>query len=74
MFRNFIHRPVLAIVISVLILFVGGLAIRQLPTSQFPEIAPTTVNIFVSFPGSSADVLTKSTIIQLETAINGVQG
>ena len=43
MFRNFIHRPVLAIVISVLILFVGGLAMQQLPTSQFPEIAPTTV-------------------------------
>ncbi|MBP6313076.1 MAG: efflux RND transporter permease subunit [Flavobacteriales bacterium] len=74
MFKNFIHRPVLAIVISVLILFVGGLAIQQLPTAQFPEIAPTTVNIFVSYPGSSADVLTKSTIIQLETAINGVQG
>ncbi|HRH69243.1 MAG TPA: efflux RND transporter permease subunit [Flavobacteriales bacterium] len=74
MFRNFIRRPVLAIVISVLILFVGMLAIKQLPTAQFPEIAPTTVNIFVSYPGSSADVLTKSTIIQLETAINGVQG
>ncbi len=74
MFRNFIQRPVLAIVISVLIVFVGGLAIRQLPTAQFPEIAPTTVNIFIAYPGSSADVLTKSTIIQLETAINGVQG
>ena len=74
MFRNFIHRPVLAIVISVLIVFTGLLAIRQLPTAQFPEIAPTTVNIFIAYPGSSADVLTKSTIIQLETAINGVQG
>ena len=74
MFRNFIQRPVLAIVISVLILFVGGLAMKQLPTAQFPEIAPTTVNIFIAYPGSSADVLTKSTIIQLETAINGVQG
>ncbi|MBK9177459.1 MAG: efflux RND transporter permease subunit [Flavobacteriales bacterium] len=74
MFRNFIQRPVLAIVISVLILFVGGLAMMQLPTAQFPEIAPTTVNIFIAYPGSSADVLTKSTIIQLETAINGVQG
>ena len=74
MFRNFIQRPVLAIVISVLILFVGGLAIKQLPTAQFPEIAPTTVNIFIAYPGASADVLTKSTIIQLETAINGVQG
>jgi len=74
MFSNFIQRPVLAIVISVLILFVGGLAMKQLPTAQFPEIAPTTVNIFIAYPGSSADVLTKSTIIQLETAINGVQG
>ena len=48
MFRNFIHRPVLAIVISVLIVFTGLLAINQLPTAQFPEIAPTTVNIFNS--------------------------
>lgn len=74
MFRNFIQRPVLAIVISVLIVFMGLLSIRSLPTAQFPEIAPTTVNIFIAYPGSSADVLTKSTIIQLETAINGVQG
>lgn len=74
MFRNFIHRPVLAIVISVLIVFMGLLSIQSLPTAQFPEIAPTTVNIFIAYPGSSADVLTKSTIIQLETAINGVQG
>lgn len=74
MFRNFIQRPVLAIVISVLIVFMGLLSIERLPTAQFPEIAPTTVNIFIAYPGSSADVLTKSTIIQLETAINGVQG
>ncbi|MBK9275557.1 MAG: efflux RND transporter permease subunit [Flavobacteriales bacterium] len=74
MFKNFIQRPVFAIVISVLILFVGGLAMKQLPTAQFPEIAPTTVNIFIAYPGASADVLTKSTIIQLETAVNGVQG
>jgi HAE1 family hydrophobic/amphiphilic exporter-1 len=74
MFRNFIHRPVLAIVISVLIVFMGLLSIQSLPTAQFPEIAPTTVNIFIAYPGSSADVLTRSTIIQLETAINGVQG
>ncbi len=74
MFSRFIHRPVLAIVISILIVFVGLLSIKQLPISQFPEIAPTTVNIFIAYPGSSADVLTKSTLIPLETAINGVQG
>lgn len=68
------HRPVLAIVISVIIIFTGGLAIEQLPISQFPQIAPTTVNIFIAYPGSSADVLTNSTLIPLETAINGVQG
>jgi HAE1 family hydrophobic/amphiphilic exporter-1 len=53
---------------------VGLLSIKQLPISQFPEIAPTTVNIFIAYPGSSADVLVKSTLIPLETAINGVQG
>lgn len=74
MFSNFIKRPVLAIVISVIIVFTGLLSIKQLPISQFPEIAPTTVNIFIAYPGSSADVLVKSTLIPLETAINGVQG
>jgi len=74
MFSKFIQRPVLAIVISVIIVFVGLLAIKQLPISQFPEIAPTTVSIFIAYPGSSADVLVKSTLITLENAINGVQG
>ncbi len=74
MFKKIIHRPVLAIVISVMIVFVGGLAIKQLPTSQFPQIAPTTVNIFIAYPGASADVLVKSTLTTLENSINGVQG
>lgn len=73
MFKKFIKRPVLAIVISVIIVFVGGLAIKQLPISQFPQIAPTTVNIFIAYPGSSSEVLVNSTLIPLETAINGVQ-
>lgn len=74
MFTKFIKRPVLAIVISVVIVFTGLLAMNQLPTSQFPEIAPTTVNIFIAYPGSSAEVLVESTLIPLESAINGVQG
>lgn len=68
-----IHRPVLAIVISVILLFTGMLAINRLPISQFPEIAPTTVNIFIAYPGSNAEVLVNSTLIPLEQAINGVQ-
>lgn len=74
MFKRFIHRPVLAIVISVIIVFVGSLAIKQLPISQFPQIAPTTVNIFIAYPGASAEVLVNSTLITLENSINGVQG
>ena len=74
MFKKFIQRPVLAIVISVIIVFTGLLAIKQLPISQFPSIAPTTVNIFIAYPGSSSEVLVNSTLIPLETAINGVQG
>ena len=74
MFSKIIHRPVFAIVISVIIIFVGSLAIKQLPISQFPQIAPTTVNVFVAYPGASADVLVKSTLITLENSINGVQG
>ncbi len=74
MFNKFIKRPVLAIVLSVVIIFLGLLSINQLPTSQLPEIAPATVNIFIAYPGASADVLVKSTLIPLESAVNGVQG
>lgn len=74
MFNKFIQRPVLAIAISVAIVFMGLLAITTLPVSQFPEIAPPRVSIFIEFPGSNADVLVKSTLTILERAINGVQG
>ncbi len=64
----------MAIVISIVLLFTGTLAINTLPISQFPQIAPTTVNIFIAYPGSSAEVLVNSTLIPLEQSINGVQG
>jgi len=74
MFRNILKRPVLGIVISILIVFLGCLSIVQLPISQFPQIAPTVVNLFIAYPGASANVLTESTLIPLEAAINGVPG
>jgi hydrophobic/amphiphilic exporter-1 (mainly G- bacteria), HAE1 family len=73
MFANILHRPALAIVISVLILFLGGLAINTLPISQFPSVAPPSVMVSVSYPGASANVLVDSVLIILEQAINGVQ-
>lgn len=64
----------MAIVISVVLVFMGALAINVLPVSQFPSIAPTTVNIFIAYPGSNAEILVNSTLIPVEQAINGVQG
>jgi HAE1 family hydrophobic/amphiphilic exporter-1 len=74
MFKNFIKRPVLAIALSLAIVFMGFLAITKSPIAQFPEIAPPRVTIFIEFPGSNADLLVKSTLTILERAINGVQG
>ena len=74
MFKNFIKRPVLAIALSLAIVFLGFIAITKSPIAQFPEIAPPRVNIMIEFPGSNADVLVKSTLTIIERAINGVQG
>jgi len=74
MFNIFIKRPVMAIVLSLLFLFMGLLGIRSLPISQFPDIAPPRVIVSLAFPGSSADVLVQSSLITLERAINGVPG
>jgi len=73
MFANILHRPALAIVISLIILFLGGLAIKTLPISQFPSVAPPSVVVTVAYPGASANVLVDSVLIPLEQAINGVQ-
>ncbi len=74
MFEKFIERPVLSISVSVALVFVGLLDINRMPVSQFPDISPPRVNVFIAYPGASARVLVESTLIPLERAINGVQG
>lgn len=74
MFSIFLKRPVMAIVLSLMFLFMGFLAMKTLPVSQFPDISPARVTVSVSFPGASAEVLVKSSLILLERAINGVPG
>ncbi len=74
MFNKFIHRPVLSIVISLIITFLGVLAIMQLPVTQFPSISPPKVNITAEYPGANGELMIKSVIIPLERAINGVPG
>src|SRR5436189_3247532 len=73
MFTRILYRPALAIVISIILLFLGGLGIMTLPTAQFPDIAPPTVRVSISYPGASANVLVDAVLVPLERAINGVQ-
>src|SRR6476659_3650718 len=72
MFSNLLHRPAMSMVISVIILFLGGLAIKTLPISQFPSVAPPSVIVAVSYPGASANILGESVLVIMERAINGV--
>lgn len=74
MFNKFIQRPVLAIVMSLAIVFMGFLAINTLPVSQFPSIAPPMVVVNIAYPGASANVLVNSVLIPMEKAINGTPG
>jgi HAE1 family hydrophobic/amphiphilic exporter-1 len=74
MLHLFLRRPVLAIVTSILIVFLGLLSLRSLPVSQFPEISPPRVLVTVAFPGANASALVDSTLVPLERAINGVPG
>ncbi|MFO0936406.1 MAG: efflux RND transporter permease subunit [Gemmataceae bacterium] len=73
MFTKILYRPALAIVISIILLFLGFLGVKTLPISQFPSIAPPTVEVAVAYPGASANVLVDSVLIPLEQSINGVQ-
>ena len=73
MFTKILHRPAFAIVISIILLFLGVLGIKTLPIAQFPDIAPPTVMVSISYPGASANVLVESVLIPLEQSINGVQ-
>ena len=74
MFNKFITRPVLSIVISILIAFLGILSLTGLPVTQFPTISPPRVNITASFPGSNGELMIKAVLIPLERALNGVPG
>lgn len=74
MTTQFIHRPVLSIVISVLITLLGLLSLFKLPMTQFPSIAPPEVNVTIEYTGANAETVTKAAIVPLERAINGVPG
>jgi len=70
----FIDRPIFAAVLSVLLTIVGAIAYFTLPVSEYPEIAPPTVNVTASYPGASAETVAETVAAPLEQEINGVDG
>ncbi|PQA58787.1 efflux RND transporter permease subunit [Siphonobacter curvatus] len=73
MLRKFIERPVLSTVISIIIVMLGVLGLITLPVSQYPEIAPPTVQVQATYTGANASVVLSSVIVPLEEQINGVE-
>jgi HAE1 family hydrophobic/amphiphilic exporter-1 len=74
MLNKFIDRPVFSAVISIIIVILGVLGITSLPISQYPDIAPPTVQIRASFPGANAETILESVIAPIEEQVNGVEG
>jgi HAE1 family hydrophobic/amphiphilic exporter-1/multidrug efflux pump len=72
--RFFIHRPVFAIVLSILIVVTGTLALLSLPISLFPEIAPPSVSVSTLYPGASAKVVERAVATNIEKQVNGTEG
>ena len=72
--NKFIQRPVLSIVISHIIIFLGIISLVKLPVTQFPSISPPKVNVVAEYPGANNELLIKSVVIPLERALNGTPG
>src|SRR5271163_1378124 len=71
--HTFIDRPILATVLSVFLTLIGLGALVVLPVAQYPEIVPPTVQITTSYPGASAQVVSRTVATPLEEEINGVE-
>lgn len=74
MARFFIDRPVFAWVIAIIIMLVGALALRSLPVSQYPDVAPPTISINANYPGASAKAVEDSVTQVIEQQLTGLDG
>ncbi|HET7161983.1 MAG TPA: efflux RND transporter permease subunit [Rhodanobacteraceae bacterium] len=70
----FVDRPIMAAVLSLLFLITGGIAVFQLPISEYPEVVPPTVVVRATYPGANPKVIAETVATPLEEQINGVEG
>ena len=69
-----IRQPVLAMVLSILLMIIGGIAYVTLPVSEYPDVAPPTIVVTAAYPGASAQVVADTVATPLEQEINGTEG
>ncbi|TDS17152.1 efflux RND transporter permease subunit [Sphingobacterium paludis] len=73
MLKTFVNRPVLATVVSLILVILGLVGLKTLPISRFPEIAPPSVVVSLSYPGANSETVAESVLLPVEEAINGVE-
>ena len=74
MSKFFIHRPIFAIVVSLIIVIVGAISATQLPIAQYPQISPPTISVSTNYTGASAAVVNDTVAQIIEQQVNGTQG
>ena len=74
MARFFIHRPIFAIVIAIIIVIMGTLAGLSLPIAQYPQISQPTINVSTTYIGANASVINQTVAQVIEEQVNGTQG
>lgn len=72
--RFFVDRPVLATVLSIVIVIIGSVALTQLPVAQYPDVTPPTVQVAAIYPGANAETVAKTVATPIEQEVNGVEG
>ncbi|MGO3162913.1 MAG: efflux RND transporter permease subunit [Sphingobacteriaceae bacterium] len=73
MLKTFVSRPVLATVVSIILVILGLVGLKLLPVTRFPEIAPPSVVVSLSYSGATAETVAESALVPVEEAINGVE-
>ena len=71
--KFFIERPVLANVIAILMIVIGGVSIIALPVAQYPDVVPPTVQVTTRYPGASARTVIDTVALPIEQQVNGVE-
>ena len=72
--KFFIERPVLANVLAILMIVIGGVALFSLPVAQYPNVVPPTISVTTRYPGASARNVVDTVALPIEQQVNGVDG